>query len=54
LGNLDDDDDDGDDDKEEDIGRASESIPENTKASATDSVCYYEIKTHAQKCYYLN
>jgi hypothetical protein len=42
LENLDDDDDDDDDD----IQRASESIRENTKASATDSPGYYELKQH--------
>jgi hypothetical protein len=40
LENFDDDDDDDDDD-DLDINRAWESIPENMKASATDSLGYY-------------
>jgi hypothetical protein len=54
LENLDDDDGGGggdasaavDDDDDVDINRAWENITENKKASATDSLGYYELKQH--------
>jgi hypothetical protein len=44
--NLDDDNNDDDDNDDVDINRAGDSIRENIKVSATNSLGYYELKQH--------